>query len=298
MVLLFGDYFCDLIFTGLPDLPRLGADLFSQDLAVVPGGAFNLALALTRLQVPTRWAARFGDDLFSRFVREECRRHGLDETLFEVHPQPYRSVSVSFSYAHDRGFLSYCDPLPERDVRPILAAQRADWVIHLPFDGAAETQALLDFAHAQGSRVFSDCQYVDMTLATPGLIETLRRIDIFAPNRSEAAQLTGCDDPARAARELARYCPLVVVKAGADGAYACRGDRVWHAAALDVPVVDTTAAGDCFNAGFLAALLRGEDLPTCLRWGNIAGGLSVTAHGALATPTLAELQEVLATDKW
>lgn len=294
MVLLFGDYFCDLIFTGLPGLPRLGADLFSRDLAVVPGGAFNLALALTRLEVPTRWAARFGDDLFSRFVREECRRYGLDETLFEVHPQPYRVVSVSFSYAHDRGFLSYRDPLPKRDVRPILAAQRADWVVHLPFDAAAETQALLDFAHAQGSRVFSDCQYVDMTLATPGLTETLRRIDIFAPNRSEAAQLTGYDDPAQAARELARYCPLVVVKAGADGAYACQGDRVWHAPALDVPVVDTTAAGDCFNAGFLAALLRGEDLPTCLRWGNIAGGLSVTAHGALATPTLAKLQEVLA----
>ncbi len=292
-ILLFGDYFCDLIFTGLPHLPRLGADLFARDFHLVPGGVFNLALALTRLQTPACWAARLGDDLFSRFILEESRRHGLDTRLFELLSQPYRVLSAAFSYQHDRGFISYTDPLPPRDLRPILQQQRPRWVVNLPFDGTPETHALLDEVHALGGRIFCDPQYHTLTLDSPGLTDTLRRLDVFAPNQSEAAQLTGLNDPAQAARLLGRYCPLVVVKAGPQGAYAFQDGELIHTPALDVPVTDTTGAGDCFNAGLLAALWRGLDLSTALRWGNICGGLSVTDYGALATPTLEELQRYL-----
>jgi len=57
------------------------------------------------------------------------------------------------------------------------------------------------------------------------LTDALRRVDIFAPNQSEACQLTGEGDPARAAASLAEFCPLVIVKAGNEGAYAHAGSK-------------------------------------------------------------------------
>ena len=293
-VLLFGDYFCDLIITGLAEIPRLGADVFGEAMEIAPGGAYILAVALHRLGVRARWAAQFGNDLFSRFMLEQVACEGLDTTLFQYVPTPLRSVSVSFSFSHDRGFISYVDAFPEHAIYSIIETQRPRWVANLPFDSSPETRARVDFIHQHDGRVYTDCQYVTTTLDEPGLTDLLRLTDIFAPNQSEACQLTGEDDPEKAAARLAEYCPLVIVKCGADGALARSGKQIWHSPALKVDVVDTTGAGDSFNAGFLAAHLRGEPIKTCLRWGNISGGLSTTRRGGTsAVPTLEQLESLL-----
>ncbi len=294
-VLVLGDYFLDIIITGLPEVPRLGADLFGQALEVAPGGAYNLVLALHRLEVQVRWAARLGNDLFSRFVLEEAQREGLDTSLFEFLDAPYRSLSLSFSFAQDRGFISYIDPAPPgTPLEEFIRRARPRWVVNLPFDGSEEARRLIHLVHAAGGNVYTDCQYITQTLDEPGLTETLALTDVFAPNESEARQLTGAPDAFSAAEILARYCPLVVIKRGGEGAFARSGQQVWQSPPLSLPVVDTTGAGDCFNAGFLFGLLRGETIETCLRYGNICGGLSVTQRGgARAAPTLAQLKQYL-----
>jgi sugar/nucleoside kinase (ribokinase family) len=286
-VLVLGEYFCDLIFTGLPEPPRLGADLFSQGFAMAPGGSgYILTATLGRLGVQARWMAQFGNDMFSQFVLREAKREGLDSSLFQIYDQPLRSLSTSFSFTHDRGFLSYWDPFPKRHPEVAIAELQPRWVVNPPFDGAAESRALIEFIHRHGGQVFVDCQYVTTTLDEPGLAETLQMVDVFAPNQSEACQLTGVDDPQKAAAKLAVYCQMVVVKAGAQGAYAQCGEQACYSPALPVEVVDTTGAGDAFNAGFLAAMLQGEPVETCLRYGNICGGLSTTQRGgASAAPT-------------
>jgi sugar/nucleoside kinase (ribokinase family) len=294
-VLLFGEYFCDIIVTGLREIPRLGADIFSDSMEIAPGGAYILTVALHRLGVKTRWAARLGNDLFSRFLLEEAKREGIDMSLFEQFPVPFRSMSVSFSFAHDRGFISHTDPSPEgTSAYEIIATEKPRWVVNTPFDGSSDTLAFLDFIHKNSGRVFSDCQYTTQTINDPGLTGFLSATDIFAPNLSEACQLTGASDRETAAAILAQYCPMVLIKCGADGALARRGSQVWTAPALSVDVVDTTGAGDCFNAGFLSAYLINEPIETCLRYGNICGGLSVTRRGgASAAPTLKQLKKYL-----
>lgn len=294
-VLLFGGYFCDIIFTGLPEVPRLGADIFGDAMEIAPGGAYILTVALHRLGVKTRWAACFGYDLFSRFVLDEAGREGLDATFFWKYPTPFRTVSVSFSFSHDRGFISHSDPTPkEISICDTVSAAKPRWVVNIPFDGTDDCRSTLEYIHRQGGKVFTDCQYTTQTLDEPGLTKTLAMTDIFAPNQSEACQITGAPDPETAAGILARHCPLVLVKCGAQGAIARAGSQVWHAPAMPVTPVDTTGAGDCFNAGFLSAYLRGEPMETCLRYGNICGGLSVTQRGGTsAAPTLEQLKKYL-----
>ncbi len=67
-----------------------------------------------------------------------------------------------------------------------------------------------------------------------------------------------------------------------------------HEPAIQVTPVDTTGAGDCFNAGFIKAWLDGKPLAECLRWGNVVGGLSTTAHGGTGRlVTAAQVEEWL-----
>jgi sugar/nucleoside kinase (ribokinase family) len=123
------------------------------------------------------------------------------------------------------------------------------------------------------------------------VIETLRALDVFMPNASEALHLTQTTSLEAAADVLLRYVSRLVIKDGARGAQAWWDNQHFQHAALTLTPLDTTGAGDVFNAGFLAAYHSGQPIPICLQWGNIAGGLSTQGYGGCSTaPHLAELQ--------
>jgi sugar/nucleoside kinase (ribokinase family) len=292
-VLLLGSYFCDLIFNGLPAVPRLGADLFGAEFDMVPGASYRSALACQRLGLRAGWLCDFGTDFFSRFVLDMAAQDGLDMSLFCHHPFPVRRVSAAFSFVHDRGFISYMDPIEAASPIEIIQQHRPRAVLlsHLAYDGAQA--ALAEVARAAGTLIYMDCQADSATLATPGVAEALRRVDIFAPNEPEALHLTGAATVEAALEQLATLAPLVVVKRGSAGAVARQGDTVVHSPALPVNVCDTTGAGDCFNAGFLYGRLTGLPLAGCLRRGNICGGLSTISRGAGTLPTAEEVEAIV-----
>ncbi|MFF9020729.1 carbohydrate kinase family protein [Streptomyces eurythermus] len=107
-----------------------------------------------------------------------------------------------------------------------------------------------------------------------------RGLDVLLPSRDEACLLTGLPDPADAAAELSRLVPLVVVKAGADGALVARRGAVpARVPALPVAPRDTTGAGDAFTGAFLAALLAGAGPEEAAARGCRAGAEAVRRVG-------------------
>ena len=106
--------------------------------------------------------------------------------------------------------------------------------------------------------------------------------------------MTGKSDLDEAMAALTAFCPLVVVKDGANGSYARTAAQTVHAPGICVTPVDTTGAGDCFSAGFLKAWFDDRPVAECLRWGNVVGGLSTTALGGTGRPvTAAEVERLL-----
>ncbi|HEX9012445.1 MAG TPA: carbohydrate kinase family protein [Anaerolineaceae bacterium] len=290
-VLVFGGYCCDLIITGLPEVPRLGADICGTGMGIQAGGAFNVVRALHRLGIPVGWPADFGSDIFSQHVLDEIRAEGVDDRLLRFHDHLVRNFSLSFSFTHERGFISYIEPVEKLDRAALVCELRPNIVLLDGLEYGPELLATAQSAHACGARVAMECQHGPETLSTGGLKEALQAVDLFLPNRSEAMQLTGKDSPREAAEVLAAYCPRVVVKLGPEGALAVSPEGYAEAPALPVQVLDTTGAGDCFNAGFLYGSLRGYDLLKCLQFGNICGGISTTAHGTIAAPDAAQAEE-------
>jgi sugar/nucleoside kinase (ribokinase family) len=112
-----------------------------------------------------------------------------------------------------------------------------------------------------------------------GLTQVLELVDVLLLNEREARKVADTDDLDEAADRLAARVPLLVIKLGERGALARRGRDEWQAAGLAVAAVDAVGAGDTFGAGFVHQYIRGADVKTCLRFGNLAAALSVTRAG-------------------
>lgn len=280
-VIVVGDYCLDLIFAGMPAFPQLGVEVVASTFGMTPGGAYNPAAAMHRLGLRVGWAADFGSDDFSRFVLERARADGLDAALFVHHQQPLRMITVAASYVEDRAFIAFYDPAPAVPAALkglTTSAARSVYVAGVAYGPLFEAGRLL--ARAKGMKLIMDGNsHENLSLADAAVRRAIGGLDLFLPNAREARQLTGTDDLPAAMGLLAGLVPLLVVKDGAGGAYACQGDTVVHEPALAVQPLDTTGAGDCFNAGFVTAWLQGLPLRECLRWGNVAGGLSTEGLG-------------------
>ncbi len=122
-----------------------------------------------------------------------------------------------------------------------------------------------------------------------GLAACLKRCDLFFPNEAEALHITGMSDIDAAAASLAESVPVVAIKRGAAGAMVRSGKRTFCASAPQVEIVDTTGAGDAFDAGYMYGFLHQLPTERCLALAIACGCLSArAAGGVLGQPELAE----------
>jgi sugar/nucleoside kinase (ribokinase family) len=209
-------------------------------------------------------------------------------------------VTVSISSAADRALVSFAGST--RALRGADVPDRA-------FEGFAHLHASSYFLQA-GLRpdfkdVFARARRHGLTTSLdPGfdpsetwgrdLIDTLLEVDLFFPNEFECRALTGQDDAVTGLRALRNGNTRTVAKLGAAGATTLEGDEVLHLPAPPIRVVDTTGAGDSFNAGYLDAFLRGASTRECLRRAIACGALSTRGPGGTATqPDAAEVDAFL-----
>ena len=287
-VLAAGEYYCDLIFTGLSTTPAYGEEIIASGLSTRPGGCYNMALGLTRLGLRAAWAADFGTDLFSRLVLDTAKADGIDPVAFRQLGRPAPMVSAAFADTRDRGFITYrgADVLPP-DL-DLIARLRPRWLLQ-SFRYTSEWLRFIWAAKDSGISIFGDCNGDDVTLQCAGVREFIGLCDVFSPNETEALRLTGTASVDAALDALIEITPAVLIKRGANGVTASIDGRRYDETAPAVEVVDTVGAGDAFAAGYLAGVLW--DLPVAgrLRAAVACGTLSTTGAGNSANPTAAEL---------
>lgn len=290
-VLVAGDANLDLVLRG--DVrPRFGqAEQYLTDAELVLGSSAGIcASGLARLGVDVGLVARVGDDLFGARTRELLASAGVGVAELRTVPGP-TGLSVILSGQDDRSILTLPGAmvaLTVAEVREAVARSGATHVHVASFflvpDFARSLPALLADLRRDGVTTSLDSNW-DPQERWAGVAECLPHLDVLLPNATEVVELAAAvggrreSDPVAAAGVLARSGPAVVVKDGAAGGFAVAGDRLVWAQALPVEVVDTTGAGDSFDAGFLAAWLDGADLADGLAWAVAAGSLSTTGAG-------------------
>jgi sugar/nucleoside kinase (ribokinase family) len=300
-VLVVGEINMDLILRADQIAPRFGQERLVDDATLTLGSSSAIfACGVARLGLCTGFVGVVGDDAFGRLALRAMEERGVDVRPVIIDPAVKTGVTVSLSTPSDRAMLTYTGSVaaltPAHVDRALFAQTR-----HLHV-GSFFLQAglrpglpgLLTEARALGLPVSLDTGWDPAEGWNGDLAKVLALVDVFLPNAAEACAISRKRDMEAALASLAQVVPVVAVKLGAKGAIGRRGDEVVRAAPPAVQVVDTTGAGDSFDAGFVYGHLAGWPLDRTLQLACACGALTTRqAGGTTGQPTLSEALEAI-----
>lgn len=263
--------------------PENGETLVAESMRVMPGGkASNQAIGVSRLGGRARLFSALGDDAFGGYVRDAWRREQVDATgVVDLSGLSTLVGSVLVDAAGENRIVLALGAMAEYTGAHIEAfeAQIADsdvCLVSLEMPAEPAERAL---------RIARDHGVTTLLNPAPAPTpEDARRLlplcDWVTPNAGEAAAMTGKTEAPEAAKHLRELgVGNVVVTLGSEGALLHTAEVSDMVPALDVSCVDTSGAGDAFNAAFALSLARGDAPREAVRCGCIAGALIVQGPG-------------------
>jgi sugar/nucleoside kinase (ribokinase family) len=303
-ILVVGELNVDLIVSGLPSLPVLGQELLCKDLKMALGSSSAICASwLAGLGAAVDFWGKVGCDPYGEFVIGELERRGIGTARIIRDSGIRTGATISLTYPQDRAMFTYLGSiadlrLEEMDLRLLSNyAHLHSASIFLQHGLRPGLPALYRAAQEAGLTTSLDSGWDPEERWGRDVFDVLPMVDFFVPNEVEAACLTGEDSVEQAVLALSRYAKNVVAKLGKKGALARCGERTWQVPAFAVKAVDTTGAGDAFNAGFIyARIVEGRAMADALRFANACGAIAVTTiGGATAHPTAVQVDAFAAT---
>jgi len=281
-----GELNLDLILYGLPEVLPPERELLANDMMLTLGSSSAIvAHNLASLGSHVGFISCIGNDQFGQMALERLSAAGVDVSkVVQISGSVKTGLTVLLQRKGWRNILTYPGTIFDLQLEHLdfdyLTSSR-----HFHFSSfylqrglQAHVVELFKQLRSKGLTISLDCND-DPDDKWMGLEEVLPYVDVFLPNERELKRIAGTENVEAAIDRLAAIVPLLVVKLGSEGAMAQAGKERVTSPAVKVDLVDPVGAGDSFDAGFLHEFLRGSDLTTCLRSGNLAGALSVTRPG-------------------
>jgi ribokinase len=280
-------------------LPSTGETVLASGYRVDYGGkGSNQAVGCARLGAEVAFVARIGTDAFGEMALRLYREEGIDIAFVQQtadHPTGVGFILVEGDTGNN------CIALDPGANELLSAADvaRCDGVLKSASVVLTQLEIPVTAAEAAMARGRANGATTILNPAPvrPLPASVLQLVDVLTPNQTEAKVLTGRSpdaavEPEEVAHDLIRAgVRQVVMTLGEKGALIVTASSSMHIPAVRMSAVDSTGAGDAFNAGLATALASGESLESAVEFAVVIGGLAVTKEGVI--PSLPRREEVV-----
>jgi len=301
-ILIAGELNLDLILQNYHSFPAIGHEVLVDDVTLTMGSASAIcACGLSRLGNAVTFVSKVGTDSWGDLCKTKLASAGIDVSRVMSDPALKTGITISISSPTDRALVTYpgastaleAEDFDRESFRGFRHLHVSSFYIQQGLRPGIKR--LLALATECGLTTSLDPGFDPDEKWGRDLLETLSEVDVFLPNEVELENITGFADPKQALQSVANGRTLTVAKLGKQGCMALRDGEIVAVPAYPVDPVDTTGAGDSFNAGFLHAWLRGERLTESMSFAAACGALSTLAPGGTGSqPTEKEARDFLA----
>jgi len=279
--LVIGDLNVDVIISGMTEFPELGREILCKDIKTLLGGSASIfACRLAQLGGKVDIIGKVGRDENGKIVLNTLKSNGVGIDKVIVDENIKTGVTVSLTYPENKAlitFLGSIGTLGPSDFQLDILGEYD----HLHVSSIYLQPKLLNelpniFAEAKKEGLITS---LDPQCDPQGKYERiwsiLKHTDIFLPNDREAAEITGLINPLKALRKLGSKVKTVIIKCGSQGSIGIMEEQIVRSEAFKVKVIDTTGAGDSFDAGFIYYFVhKNKDFEESIRFANAVGALT------------------------
>jgi ribokinase len=302
-ILVVGSMNMDLNVYGVPKIPKFGESIACSSYAYATGGkGANQAYASALLGANVTMVGRVGNDSNGQAIESELKRVGIDTSFVVMDPDAQTGIAPIMVDDTGKYFslivLGANSHLSADDVMKAMALKDFDMVLmqlEMPLETVYRTY---EMARAKNIPVLLD--------AGPAMnipLDRLKGLYIISPNEAETEALTGISiDNEELALEAAKQLykraepQYVILKMGSRGSYLYDGKEGKMFAPFKVDAVDSTGAGDTFNASLAIKLCQGYPMETGIQYASVAAAICVSRNGAqVSIPVADEVEEFLKT---
>lgn len=288
------------------EFPVAGETVMSQSFQKMPGGkGANQAYACGKLGGDTAFISAIGDDGLGDLVMRNLKDAGVNvDCVKTVADTPTGMAQISINHDGNNCIIvipganracgqEYMETVYDKiDACDILLVQ-----LETPLEGVKK--AIRRAKDAGKIVIFNPAPVPDEPLPD----EIFQNLTYLTPNETELEKITGMpvhtwEEACAAGKEMIRHgVKNVIVTLGEKGSAFINSETEALYEAMKVKAVDTTAAGDTFNAAIAVKLAEGEPIDKAIRFANISSGISVTRQGAQPSVPSREEVEAMAADR-
>jgi len=279
--LVIGDLNVDVIISGMTEFPELGREILCKDIKTLLGGSASIfACRLAQLGGKVDIIGKVGRDENGKIVLNTLKSNGVGIDKVIVDENIKTGVTVSLTYPENKALITFLGSMGTLDPSDFQLDILGEYD-HLHVSSIYLQPKLLNelpniFAEAKKEGLITS---LDPQCDPQGKYERiwsiLKHTDIFLPNDREAAEITGLINPLKALRKLGSKVKTVIIKCGSQGSIGIMEEQIVRSEAFKVKVIDTTGAGDSFDAGFIYYFVhKNKDFEESIRFANAVGALT------------------------
>ncbi len=297
-VLLIGTPNVDIVSGKYDNFPNPGEEIRVSNIDICLGGGTGItAIGLAKLNLKPFILCSIKKDFFGKFVLDELNKEGV-ETLIKDSSND-TGITIALDAHKDRRFITFDGSVYDTSLSDVSEKLFINTKhVHLTnFRGIRDYDLYMNFiekAKSYDISVSLDVGWDDSGLWDKCVLDIAKELDMFFINETEIKHYLRKDTIEECFRYLLNSKINAVVKLGHNGSAFIKDFKITRVSTIKVNAVDSTGAGDSFNAGFIYGYLNKMEIKKCLQIANICGALSVEGYGGYSKfPNLDTVNENL-----